>query len=619
MVNKDKCKISIYFVILILSLIWISIETFGAIRILTRLTVGLFWLFVIAICYVINRNRINVRKILLSVKGFFDSLSLYEKAMYIICIFVCVVMGFTAITTVPCNGDSLGYHLPRICYWIQNRSVDYYKCTDVRQNVSPVLTEYVMCHLYLLFNGDYFLSMVQWAAYCYSGYLVYSICIKLDIDRMVCIMGTILFYSMPIAVAECVTTQVDLVSVMITLMFIYLCVDLSKIDKLDVSTECICRVFLCAILVGLGYIAKTSICFLMIIFLIYLLICRLYKKDNIFELLLLAVISIFPIVFFIWPTMYRNYKWYGDIFASGYMNGIMVATLSPKFIILNVYKNLSLLMVFGENTRRALEAFAYAIAKILNVDINSWEITFTTYELNSSYHNDLASLPLVSILFIILSIIFFVRLIRKKNSQYTFFVIICMMAVLINLVILRFQAWGARLMLPAASIMCIVVAYIVNSVISNIELKNGIVLIAVGICIGTMIPAIDFQTQYSRVLISSRERLRGYFDIDDWKYNEYRGLFDYINENEYTEIGYIDRDFEYYLWAGIKNKSNTLNEVILDEVTDSLSPDCIIVIKREDINSSFVYNGVTYQQIWNDENEPERYRVFVPSESTKHY
>lgn len=63
-----------------------------------------------------------------------------------------------ALGTIPYNWDSMTYHLPRIAYWRQNRSIAHYATNCIRQISSPVLAEFVNLHVYILCRGhDWFL------------------------------------------------------------------------------------------------------------------------------------------------------------------------------------------------------------------------------------------------------------------------------------------------------------------------------------------------------------------------------------------------------------------------------------------------------------------------------
>jgi hypothetical protein len=68
----------------------------------------------------------------------------------------------------PNSHDVLGYHLPRIVYWVQARSVGIFPTPYLNQIDFPPLAEYFMLHTYLLTGGDHFVNLVSWVSFCAS-------------------------------------------------------------------------------------------------------------------------------------------------------------------------------------------------------------------------------------------------------------------------------------------------------------------------------------------------------------------------------------------------------------------------------------------------------------------
>lgn len=115
-----------------------------------------------------------------------------------------------AIATNPYNWDSMTYHLARLFHWAQNQSVNYYATWIDRQVASPVGAAYGNLHVYILSGRrDIFVNLLQCCSYLTNGVLVFYIAKKLGCAVKYCYIALISFYTMPIAFAEALTTQVD--------------------------------------------------------------------------------------------------------------------------------------------------------------------------------------------------------------------------------------------------------------------------------------------------------------------------------------------------------------------------------------------------------------------------
>lgn len=135
--------------------------------------------------------------------------NIFRLEMLII-MFLAVFMVFLALKMIPYNWDSMTYHLAGLFHWKQNKSVAHYATTIDRQVASPTLGAFVNLHVYTMSGrSDKLLNLLQCVSYLTNGVLIYSLAAKLKCKRNHCILSAALFYSMPIAFAEALTTQVD--------------------------------------------------------------------------------------------------------------------------------------------------------------------------------------------------------------------------------------------------------------------------------------------------------------------------------------------------------------------------------------------------------------------------
>jgi 4-amino-4-deoxy-L-arabinose transferase-like glycosyltransferase len=110
------------------------------------------------------------------------------------------IMALTLITTLaaPQNpGDVQTYHLPRVVFWIQNRSVDFFATNDGRQIHQPPGAEYGMLHLHLLAGSDRFDGLIQWFGFLLSVVTVSLIAKRFGADRRTQILAAVFCATIP--------------------------------------------------------------------------------------------------------------------------------------------------------------------------------------------------------------------------------------------------------------------------------------------------------------------------------------------------------------------------------------------------------------------------------------
>jgi hypothetical protein len=72
------------------------------------------------------------------------------------------LIGLTALMSPPNTWDVMTYHLPRVVFWLQQKSLSFYPTQEIRQLVSPPGAELCILQFQALFGSDLLDNLPQW-------------------------------------------------------------------------------------------------------------------------------------------------------------------------------------------------------------------------------------------------------------------------------------------------------------------------------------------------------------------------------------------------------------------------------------------------------------------------
>lgn len=502
-----------------------------------------------------------------------------------------VVLGLSLITT-PHNWDSMTYHLPRIAYWAQNRSVAHYATNCIRQVSSPVLAEFVNLHVYILCRGhDWLFNLLQGMSYITCAVMVGAIAERLSCGRVCRFLAMLLFMSMPIAYAEALTTQVDNFAAVWMLFFVYRLldyVDVKKAMRFDKIT--VCRVGAMGLCVAWGYLAKPSVCVGMVVFAVWLLIVCIRRKDRLRDLAGIFFSALPFVALPLAPEILRNFRSFGAYASPSAGAAQLVGTLQPSYLFVNMIKNLSFNLPtrFVKNGHEIFTVFAEKAAELLSVELNAESISERggAYMLHEAgnYGCDTAVNPMVFWLFLFCVLWAVLGFGRKKwqgccrgyfAAASVSFAAFCM--------VLRWEPFVSRYMVAYLALLCPMIAAGIQMGTEGKRgrpFRRGIVGVISLLCV---LGAVSLSRYHFDIWKGpARTRPYGYFTA---RYDEmavYFPLADQIKSKQYDEVGLHllkADDFEYPFWEivdGCRLEHVLVNNETAVYADENFVPDCII-------------------------------------------
>ena len=595
--NKDFITSLIYAILSNSLLLYVITELLSINNNLNNEIVTTLWI-IINLLYLIILLLINRH---LQIKDITNKIKDFLKEKYILKIvfsglFLLIIL--IAIKTVPYNYDSMTYHLPRIMHWVQNGSVAHYTTNIIRQITSSPFAEFINLHIYLIYGNDVFFNLPQCLCFIINALLVYNICKKINISEKWCYIAMLLFIATPIAFCEAFSTQNDNVSAMFVLLFVYLILDfMNKEIKLQMDKNSIVKLIMVGITLGLGYLTKPSIAFIIVVFLIYLLAVCIRRKDKIknvaFSTMLVAIVAFIIIT----PELSRNIKTFNRYSDPSAGKRQIVGTLKPNYLFINFLKNVTFNFPtkYIGNSEDIIYKGVIKVANLANVNIDDESISEngSKYQLNSpNYGHDTAINPIVvwTLLGAIILGIWFRLKQKEKTFNYMFW--LSTLSFMFLMIALRWEIYETRYEIAYLALLIIASVTIFDKIKDNYKQVTTMIE---GTLVFLSITGIISMTFYNmNITIHQQERPNGYNEVFYIR-NIYDPMCNEIIKNNYSSIGlkFGECDNEYYLWVLLKDYDIKIEHIDVNNNSNMYSnkefiPDAIIYYgKIEDINEEY--------------------------------
>ena len=574
--SNNKIKSFIYALTIWASVLYLVTELLSFFNLINRTSLLVFWLVFDLILYLVGRKR----KCKLNLSFLLDK---YKIAILIV--FGILLVGDYIV--VPYNWDSMTYHLPRIMFWAQNSSVAHFPTYDSRMLTSPVLAEFVNLHNYVLIGSDKLFNFVQGFSFIGIVFLIVSICKVLNLDKKVTYLACFLFMSMPIAIAESLTTQVDLFSTVWALAFVCLSLDLMNKDKIVVRDE-IFNLITLGLIMGLGYLSKPSACLMMLMFGVALLIVRIKHKDGIKVYLLCPIIIGVVALFMVSFEIVRNLNTFGAISDPIAGERQLVGTLAPNYLIINFLKNFlfQLGLPFIYQSYGITYKFIAFIGSLIGVDINDPLIAEDGMVYSIPAATDIiCDTAIATLVCALLIIVLALCVIRKKKLDL--FDKASLISFVAFLFILRWERYESRYVLTYLALLCVFVSKKLYEVNINVIFERVIYL---GIILSICWFVVYFPRLYSEPSIFKRPD--GYFASNIEIKDEWLNLSEYINGQDIKTVTIKSND-NYYTYPIFALCNLEYVECYSDGVSSDYVPDAIVYLGTCD--DEIDYHNHTYK------------------------
>ncbi len=542
-------------------------EILSLFNIINQLSIYFSWVLLIIFTFLISHN---LKLKLFSNLKHFLKFNVLKKYYYSSIIGLIILITLVICFLYPPNtDDSYAYHLPKVMQWIQNQNLNNFPTSDYRQVSYPPLSEYFLMHFYLITNSDLLLNLPQWLAMVGSAVAVSLIAKKFGAKQKVQILSAVFAVTVPMGILQSTSTQTDYIVTLWITISIFFLISYLKIQNLK-------NIIGFSLALSLAILTKPTAYIFLFPFCLWLLFFSIKEKKlgNIFHLFLIpTILVLINCGFFL-----RNFELFSN--PIGINLGVPNEIITTKIFLSNFVRNFSLNLTLPDvNFNEGLRFIVHTFHDFLNYSITDPNSTYSTegryggdYFIYFSFYENNASNTFHFLLILITIIVsfFFIRDHREYQKEY----LICLIGSFIFFcLILKWQPWGNRLLLPFFILFSPLVAILFSN-LKLLKFQNFIFILLIIYSLPFLLfnktrPLLGniyregSEIVYNKPLFLNNNRDYLYFPIDSSYYSGFSEILKILNKNSCKYIG-IDSDdsaSEYLVWLLVRKSENRDGEI----------------------------------------------------------
>lgn len=563
--------------------------------------------------YLTFYKKYSWKKAVTSARAVLPKCKCWKWHQWFVIAMVCLA-GILALLIRPYTGDSMAYHLTRVVFWTQNRSISHYATSDIRQIASPVLAELICANVYMLMGKmDWLLNMVQWMFLILDLFLMKKLSQKLIGESNASSLIAFFFISAPIVFGEATSTQVDLIATCYLLIFLDYLLDIMRSIPVAFNKNALYHSIQIGLCVGFGYLAKPTVGIVMLVFSVWCLGYVKRRKGKTVNLIKMALIAIPFFVIAILPEAIRNIVTFGQIIPAA--NGLMVKTAKVNYLIINFLKNFSINFSnwFIPYWNEVIQKVVEILADILNVNINDGTISLGAlpYEMvppTTLGFDDGVNFALV--LFSLLCTLFGIVICVKKK-KCTLADQFCMVSFISFVAICTIAIWEIqveRYMIPAFSVMAVSIGVMTHELMEIEKIRklvSNMIVLMVCVSFDVWVVTVALHTYHLKKSFEV-----GYYQGTEYLIEPYKEALSVINSRGIKSVGLDSVVISYPLLSLLQTEcQNELQVGYVNVENESAKymnrefyPECIIVEMDKSDIEYYYYEEMVYECVFEDGN-----------------
>ena len=355
------------------------------------------------------------------------------------------VLAVLALVAAPNNFDSMAYHLPKVEQWIALGGIKNFPAEYLPQIYLAPLSESAIVDLHLLAGTDRYDNLVQWLAYLVSLVSVTVLAENTGATQRAQVYTLVVAATVPMAVAQAVTTQNDLLFTALLLV-----AAVAATERPLTSTSATTSIALCALAIGLAVAAKATAILFGVPILIWAIVRQwrsgyLIQRHTFVVLPVIAALLVLPNLG--WTL--RNLATFGHPLGNDEVPSLTLENPTPQGVLANTVRvatyNLGVPAPAALND--AVADTVSAVVSVLGVNPDDQGAVYSgPFNVDSERNEDRVSSTLSFIL--IAASLILVSLRRDLRRQHGGLAVVIASGTMLLAAALKWQPWGVRFTLP---------------------------------------------------------------------------------------------------------------------------------------------------------------------------